>query len=770
MALILPAIYGYIAQPTDNSTPFTLDHCRKQLTAVDRDLGAAFYNGTEIEPLVATRAAVIDKLLRRVWHHIFADQWHDAALLAVGGYGRGELHPRSDIDLLLLLDKPLTAIQTAQIEQFITHLWDLGLDIGHSVRTLDECVQLADEDITVATNLMESRLLCGSTILFDTIRERTSRDHIWPGDAFFQAKCDEQRQRYRKYNDTAYNLEPNIKEGPGGLRDIQTIGWVAKRHFGAERLEDLVVHQFLTDDELNSLLAGQCFLWRVRYALHLLTQRKEERLLFDYQRKLASHFGYQDNADSLAVEQFMKEYFRTITELQRLNEMLLQLFQEEFLGSNSRHPPVKVNKRFQNNNGYLEVVHEKIFSRYPFALMELFLLLANHKEFRGVRAGTIRLIRSHLHLINDKFRNDIRNRSLFIEIFRQPVGITHTLRKMNRYGVLAAYIPPFARIVGQMQHDLFHAYTVDEHTLRVIRRIRMLTVAEEGEKYPLWRDLLQRLPKPELLYIAALFHDIGKGHGGNHSEIGAAMAATFCQHHHLSSYDSRLVEWLVRQHLLMSTTAQRRDTSDPEIIAEFATEVGDENYLNYLYLLTVSDIRATSPTIWNEWKGSLLLTLFYASQNALRRGLSNPLTQQELINSSRHEAELLLLKQGDSAEAIATLWQRFQPDYFLRYTVSEICWQSHALLNSTAIRPDPATSMVNILQEGRGGTAVFIYTPLRDGLFTGVTATLDQLCLNIVDARIHNTRDGWTVDTYIILEADGNPIRQTGRFAEIEAR
>ncbi|MBF0471252.1 MAG: [protein-PII] uridylyltransferase, partial [Gammaproteobacteria bacterium] len=766
---MITEIFNLAVNEATADAPFQISAVRSRLATVQDALAEAFAKGADIESLVATRSAVIDHLLISLWHQLTDHQWQEHALVAVGGYGRGELHPHSDIDILILLRQEPTSAQQEVIQHFFTSLWDLKLDVGHSVRTLDECVTLADQEITVATNLMESRLLCGNSPLFNEMNRRTCRDQIWPGEAFFQAKCEEQRDRYTKYNDTAFNLEPNIKEGPGGLRDIQTIGWVAKRHFDAKTLEELVHHNFLTSDELEDLLTGQCFLWRVRYALHLISGRKEERLLFDHQRKIATRFGYKDSASHLAVELFMKEYYRTITHLQRLNEMLLQLFQEEFFTSNNRQlEPVAVNNRFQNNNDYLEVVHDDIFRRYPFALMEIFLLLSTHPEIKGVRAGTIRLIRSHLHHINQKFRSDLRNTALFIELFKQPYGLTHTLRRMNRYGVLAAYIPEFAKIVGQMQHDLFHVYTVDEHTLRVIRNIRRFTVTKYANEHPLARDILRRLPKPELIYIAALFHDIGKGRGGNHSTIGAAIAAEFCQRHHLSQYDTRLVAWLVEHHLLMSTTAQRKDINDPDVINQFAEKVGDETYLNYLFLITINDIQATGPTIWNSWKESLLTSLFYATEHALRRGLGNKVTQQELISSTKSEViEGLHLMLGTDQEQVEQLWQNYSDDYFLRYPAAAILWHTPALIAHEKGREQP---LVLVRQGKRGGTSIFIHTPVRNGLFADVTAILDQLCLDIVDARILSTGDRWSLDTFIVLESDGNPITLPHRTAEIRSR
>ncbi|MCW8973135.1 MAG: [protein-PII] uridylyltransferase, partial [Gammaproteobacteria bacterium] len=476
-----------------------------------------FLNNEPITSLVAHRAQFIDQLLIHAWRHTCDTELDGIALVAVGGYGRGELHPHSDIDIMLLAEAEALQQHGAALEKFLMFLWDLGLEIGHSVRTVEDCIEQARNDITVATNIMEARLLCGPRALFEAMREQTDQNHIWPGRDFFRAKWEEQITRHHKFHDTAFNLEPNIKEGPGGLRDIQMIGWVAKRHFGAETLGDLVGHGFLTATEYLTLSEGQTFLWKVRYGLHILAKRREDRLLFDHQRSLAAQFGYRDDDKRLAVEQFMKDYYRTVMELGRLNEMLLQYFQEEILYAGQSDTPKPINRRFQSRHGFIEVTTAEVFAQHPYALLEMFLILAQHPALKGVRAGTIRLLRAHTYLIDERFRSDLRCRSLFMELLRQPQGITHQLRRMNRYGVLAAYLPAFGNVVGQMQHDLFHVYTVDEHTLNVVRNLRRYSVPEYHHEFPLCSRIIQQLAKPELLYIAGLFHDIAKGRGGDHS-------------------------------------------------------------------------------------------------------------------------------------------------------------------------------------------------------------------------------------------------------------
>ena len=744
----------------DSPQPFLL--YRETLRHAKAILAERFHAGRSATELVHSHALVIDKLLRLAWRQ-WLPEAGDIALLAVGGYGRGELHPHSDIDLLILLQTQTHQYDDA-ISEFITFLWDIGLEVGQSVRSGEECVSEARNDIAVATNLQEARLLIGPEALFEQQRERCAPDKIWSSREFFSAKWQEQIERHLKYNDTAYNLEPNIKEGPGGLRDIQMIGWVAKWHFNADTLHDLVAHQFLTEVEYKDLNEGQAFLWQIRYGLHLLGKRREDRLVFDHQRQLAKQFGYQDTPRHLAVEQFMKRYYRTVMELRRLNEMLLQLFQENILYSDTNPEVIPLNKRFQSHNGFLQAINTNIFSHYPFAILEVFLLMEQHPQLKGVRADTIRAIRQYRYLIDASFRADLRCRSLFMEILRQPAGITHELRRMNRYGVLAAYLPAFANIVGQMQHDLFHVYTVDEHTLFVIRNLRRFTVMEFRPEFPLCSNIIQRIPKQELLIIAALFHDIAKGRGGNHSELGAVDAEEFCRRHGLSEYDTKLILWLIRQHLIMSSTAQRKDIGDPEVINAFANVVGNSNRLNYLYLLTVADIRGTSPSVWNTWKDALLKDLYYSTQKALRRGLENPVLQSEIIRDLKVEVQAKLQTTQIANTDIEQLWARLGDEYFLRHSADEVIWHTQAILD----RKDRSEAIVLVRQETRrGGTEVFIYTKEQDDLFARVTSSIEQMALTIADARILCSTDGYTLDTFILLEDNGQPIQQNNRLVEL---
>ncbi len=737
--------------------------CRDMLREADRALAEAFAQGQDIETLVTGRAAMVDYVLESAWQALGLSDSGTLTLIAVGGYGRGELHPRSDVDLLILRADAVPAAFLDRLQHFIGLLWDLGLPIGQSVRTLAECVDEARADVTVITNLMESRFLAGDRAAFGRLHAAIGPDRIWPAPAFFRAKMEELARRHRKFGDSAYKLEPNLKEGPGGLRDIQMLSWVAQRHLGVRRLHELVPRGFLTEDEYTALIEGRAWLWQVRFALHVLTGRAEERILFDHQPELARRFGYRDTAHDLAVEQFMQRHFRTVTDIERLTEMLLQHHEEALLPPRRDDVPVPLNRRFQVYRGFLETTREDVFRRYPSALLELFLILQEHPEIQGVRAATMRLIRRHRHLIDEAFRADLRNRSLFMEILRQPSGVSHELRRMNRYGILAAYLPAFAHIVGRMQYDLFHIYTVDEHILMVLRNVRRFSVPEHAREHPLCHEVFQRIPKPEILYLAALFHDIGKGRGGDHSEIGAEEAERFCRAHGLSDFDARKVAWLVRNHLLMSMTAQRKDINDPEVVNRFAEVMGNVNRLNYLYLLTVADIQGTNPELWNPWRASLLSTLYHNALRVLRRGLDNPLLEREVIEEARSGALERLASEGIAARAVESLWSRFDREYFLRHSAEEIAWHSAAILGHEEDTP----IVLARKSPTRGCTEIFIYARDHPRLFSRVTTVLNNQGLNIVDARIITTRDGYTLDTYAVLDREAELCGDPQRMSQI---
>ncbi len=726
-----------------------------------RVLDDAFVADFNIRTLIHKRAWLIDQILLAAWQRMINND--DLALVAVGGYGRGELHPASDIDLMILGKTNSLKKAQRQIETFLAFLWDLGLEVGHSVRSVKMCVRESQADITVATNLMESRLLFGSIQLFAAMQNATGPHKLWSTKKFFQAKRQEQIERHGKYANTEHNLEPNIKEGPGGLRDIQMIGWVARRHFNVSDLHGLVAHAFLTEEEYQILSSGQDFLWRVRYALHYRSGIRNDRLSFDHQRQIAKIFGFHAK-ENRGVEQFMKFYYRTVRDLSRLNEILLQHFQEAIIYAKRREKIRPINKRFQIRNDYLEVCHDHVFRDYPFALLELFLIKQQILSIKGIRASTIRLVRQYLHLINDDFRNDVRNRSLFMEIIRQPRLVGHELRRMHRYGVLSSYLPAFARIEGQMQFDLFHAYTVDEHILFVVRNMRYFGLPEYADTYPHCQTLLKAIPKQELLYLAGLFHDIAKGRNGDHSKLGFDDAVHFCRQHGLSDYDTRLVGWLVENHLILSKTAQREDINDPDVINRFALKVGDRQRLDYLYLLTVADVSGTNPVLWNHWKDTLFRQLYYETTRALRRGLENPEHKEERISDTKAAALQLVGKRTRKQLALEQFWASLGEDYFIRYSADEIAWHAKSIANHLK-QPTPLITLRQ--QTVRGGTELFVYMKNRDHIFAVTTQVLDRIGLTIVDARVLVSIHGFTLDTYIILNQAGEAITDRQQQEEV---
>lgn len=732
-------------------------HCKEAIAGATTAMHERFQEGETASTLIRQRALFIDDLLGALWD---IRDWGESqlALVAVGGYGRGELHPHSDIDLLFLLGDNCDSCQE-ELSDFLTLLWDIGLNIGHSVRTVEECATQAQKDITVLTNLMEARVLRGNQALMDEVRKLTAPEKMWPSREFFRAKLDEQNTRHGKFADTEYNLEPNVKSSPGGLRDLQVLGWIAERHFGVKSLEDITQEQFLSAEEMELLIQGRDFMWQVRYALHMLTDREEDRLLFDHQRELAAMWGLKDGK-KLAVEKFMYVYYRWALALGQLNDVLIQNFDQAILSQIKEDDVEELNERFVVRNGYIEARSANLFEETPSALLEVFLLCANNEDIVGVAAPTIRLIRDNRHLIDDDFRADPKNRATFVAILSSPVKMTRQLRRMTRYGVLDDYLPEFGRIVGQMQHDLFHAYTVDAHTLEAVKNCRRYLYADYQEQFPVSSRIAARLRKIELLYMAALYHDIGKGRGGDHSELGAVDAQRFCVNHGLDSRDTELVVWLVKNHLLMSAVSQRKDLSDPEVIQQFAEHVGDEEHLDYLLVLTVADINATNPTLWNAWRGSLLRQLHTETRRALQRGLDNPVDKESIVEESQRSASLLLEQRGFTPEELETIWTHRGDDYFLRERAEDIAWHSEAIANHL----DKDTPLVVVRNSSESSVAnttqIFVHARSRAQLFSRVCACLGSLDLSIYDARIYSGQDGMSLDTFFVLDSSGQPITE----------
>ena len=727
---------------------------RHRISLADAALADRFWNGEDVDLLVAERARSIDAFLAEIWQHWF-EYRGDIALLALGGYGRGELHPQSDIDLLILVSR--TKSDSEEIAAFVRFLWDLNLDIGHSVRTVRDCVREAARDITVITSLYERRRLTGSEILCGKLDRALGRRRIWPSRAFFAAKRNEQAQRHAQFDDVEYNLEPNIKGGPGGLRDIQTIGWITERHLGTSSLSELTRHGYLTPQERTWLAGGRRFLFKVRFGLHLVAGRKEDRLLFDHQRALAQRFGYRDSDAQLAVEQFMHDYYRHVLALREVNDMLLQHFDEAILRARERPRVEQVNARFQLRNRYIETTSPQVFREDPAALIEVFLIMAHRPDIAGVRAETVRCIRDHLELIDDDFHRNEKATAYFLELLRSPNA---QLSRMRRYGVLGRYIPEFGRIVGQMQHDLFHIYTVDAHTIMVTENLRRLRDGSTEERFPLATQCAQNVPEVELLYLAGLFHDISKGRGGDHSELGALDAIAFCRRHGLDSDDTELVGWLVRDHLLMSTTAQREDIYDAAVVEAFAERVGTQTRLDYLYALTVADITATNPSLWNSWRATLMNQLYAETHLALAPGATPQPEDRVALRQAR--ALETLARGGIRRDEALALWDDPTNEFFLRHTAMQIA-DITAAMHRHDVLEGPLVMLLDLHAPGReeGVTEVFVYTPDRPKLFAASAVALDQLNLRVHDASINTSAGGLCFNSYIVLDEHGRSLRQS---------
>lgn len=753
----------------DDPQPATL---RQALQLGSDAIHQQFRNGARASCLLALRTALIDHILKHLWNRQ-ADHFAGLALIAVGGYGRGELHPCSDIDIAILLPEPTPNTEQntgtgneveSVLGQWITSLWDLNLDIGHSVRTVSECEREARNDITVITNLMEARLLCGSESLFQQMQQIIQPEHMWNSAEFFAAKVQEQQNRHHRFQTNAYRLEPNIKESQGGLRDFQTIAWVCQRQFGTAGLSALVTHHLLEPQELVSLREGLELLWRIRYLLHHVSGRREDRLLFDHQKEIANAFGFTDDSDNRGIEELMQSFYRTVMSLQRLNEILLQGIGGIISGVTAASEIEPINSRFHLRNGFLEVSHDDVFMHYPPALLELFLVFSNTPDAVNVRSHTVRLIRANLGLINGRFRSDPVARNLFLQIFCNTNKLTRTVRLMNRYGVMAAYLPAFDQIVGRMQYDLFHIYTVDEHTIGVIRNLRRLVLPRFADEMPHGSEVAKSITRHHVLYLSGLFHDIAKGRDGDHSVLGAEDAREFARNHGLAREDAELLEWTVRNHLLMSMTAQRRDIDDPKEQLEFARRCGTIERLNHLYLLTISDIRATNPELWNSFKRSLLQSLYRHALLILQRGLDKALDVEDVINRRQSATRDLLEADLQQDPRVNTLWSSLGDDYFRQYQAVEIARHTEILL-ANEDTPGPLVSLR--YAASRGSTEILIYTPDDKALFALITAVMERLQLNILSATINTTAGGFALDTFHVLDARQMPIEDQTRIDEI---
>ena len=743
---------------------------RKLLENFKEECHRLFIDSLDAETLVHHRSNQIDKLLTFLWQRTLKSNSQEGLLLAaVGGYGRGELHPHSDIDLLLLaVDEESINRNSGPLQDFITLLWDLKLDVGHSVRTLDECVSEAKNDLTIITNLLESRCLAGDETLMQTLYQRISTDKIWPAAAFFSDKFDEFDARHKKHDDPEYNLEPNVKNSPGTLRDIQTVAWVTRRYFDQAKLNNLLDLGFFTEYEFNRLDAARRFLWTLRYALHMASGREEDRLLFDLQPKIAEILGFEDDGQRSAVELFMSTFYRNQLTIREMCDLLMTHFKTDYVDADRDDQLIPINQHFCLRNNYLSLETPDLFQQEPTWLLRIFLVMAKIPKVKGITAATIRALIDNRHLIDDQFRNNPDNHKIFLQLLTNKSCVVRELTRMSRYSVLGRYIPEFGAVTGMMEYDLLHKYTVDDHALRMVRLLRHFRFGDIRDRFPLASQLIIKVDKVEILYLTALLHDTGKAVPGNHTINGEAIARTVCQRLGLSATDTETVCWLVANHLLMSHASQRLDLNDPDEIHAFAQEVGTLERLQQLFLISATDTFSTNPDLWTPWRAEQMRSLYWNTNEAFQRGLSDPICRQDYVAEIQQEALKRLEVAGIHAEQAQKIWGRPGDEYFIREGVDNVVWQTQQIeQHGTAQTP-----LIKIRQtcddEFAGATEIFVFMKDQPDLFAVTTATLDQLDLNIQDARIMiSEEENNAVDTYSVLDSNNQFISDQRRLDEI---
>lgn len=748
----------------ENDT-FTPTNVRQLFTELKEQELQQFSQDIDIYQLISQRSHLYDQLLLALWKHFQFDQQPTLSLIAVGGYGREEMFPLSDLDFLILSSEPLSAELEQKIAEFIQFLWDCHFEVGHSIRTLAQCLEEGKNDISIATNLLESRFLTGNQQLFDKLTQAIYQDDFWSIKDFFVAKQAEKNERYQRYHNTAYNLEPDIKYSPGGLRDLHLLYWIAWRHFKAKNLNDLLTFGFIYPEEYQALLDCQTFLFKLRYALHLVIKRYDNRLLFERQLRISEMLGYQGQGNQ-AVEKMMKAYFRNSQQIIQLSEVLMQDYQEQFLSPSCAKTAEKVviSPAFYLVNNSIQLQCNEIFQTEPETMIELFLQLCRYPQ-SYIHSSTLRQLRLALLNSHEYLSKNARARDYFMQIFKQPQAITRAIAPMHRYGVLRAYLREWKHIVGLMQFDLFHAYTVDEHTIRLLLKLESFAKPECAETHPLCYQIYPTLTQRPQLYLAALFHDIAKGRSGDHAELGAIDMYDFAILHGFSEQDAEFMAWLVLSHLQMSIVAQRRDIHDPAEIRHFANIVNNKTRLDYLLCLTVADICATNETLWNSWKKTLLATLYRYTKQQLEQGIAVPLDYSIQILQNRIKAldimQPMLEKYQIKVNDVNQLWQRCPEEYFLRNTSKQLAWHAEHLCQIE----DLSNEVVVLVSSrfSRGATEIFIYCADQPQLFNKVVRTLDAKNLSIHDAQIITAASGEVFDSFIVTEADGSALRKPRR-------
>ena len=764
-----------------NTTDKALLGIPEWLAQINEDISRLLERGTNIRQLVEVRACAIDSLLIALFKWFELDKT-DLALFATGGYGRGELSLYSDIDILLLSPDEIGADASGKIDKLVALLWDIGLEPALSVRSVNDALEAA-LDHTIASAQLEARLLIGNEALRDMPIQIVNKQ--WSPRAFFDVKMEESKARYLQHNATEYNLEPNIKTAPGGLRDIHIIGWVTKRYFRVGKLYDLVQQNFLTEKEFDELSFAEGYLWQIRHYLHVLTGRNENKLLFDYQREIAQLMGYEtqpDDQPNAAVERFMRDYYRCAMQISTLSEMLTNHYYETIIEPNlpddERPKKQPINARFNRVGDHIAIAHHRVFAQHPESILEMFLLMGQH-GIDKVRTHTLRALKIAARGIDQIYRDNPVHKALFLSNLKEQNYLFHRLRTMNRYGVLGNYIPAFAQVTGLMQYDLFHRYTVDAHTLFLIRILHRFTDPMFSEEFPLVSTIFQRIERKEILVLAAMFHDIAKGRGGDHSELGQTESIEFCLSHGMSLADANLVGWLTRYHLLMSITAQKKDISDPEVVTVFADLIGNVTHLNHLYVLTVADMNATNPQLWNSWRATLMKQLYSQTRRILRADIDAPTNRQDMISATRAQALAMLdnvNNQHMNRDEVLRLWDDLGDEYFLREIAEDILWHTEAILNHPPIglASNADSPPLVVLREHRelalDAVQVFVYTQDQINLFAVTMAVFDQMNLDVLDARIITATRDFALDSYVLLDPSGTILVDEDSQQELKQR
>ena len=767
--------------PANNASDKMLLGIPEWLAQINEDISRLLERGTNIRQLVGARASAIDSLLIALFKWFELDKT-DLAFFATGGYGRGELSLYSDIDILLLSPDEIGADASSKIDKLVALLWDIGLEPALSVRSIDDALEAA-LDHTIASAQLEARLLIGNEALQNMPIQIVNK--LWTPRAFFDVKMQESKARYLQHNATEYNLEPNIKTAPGGLRDIHIIGWVTKRYFRVGKLYDLVQQSFLTEKEFDELSFSEGYLWQIRHYLHVLTGRNENKLLFDYQREVAQLMGYEtqpDDQPNAAVERFMRDYYRCAMQISTLSEMLTNHYYETIiepqLPDDERPKKQPINARFNRIGNQIAIAHHRVFAQHPDAILEMFLLMGQH-GIDKVRTHTLRALKIAARGIDQIYRDNPTHKTLFLANLKEQNYLFHRLRTMNRYGVLGNYVPAFAQVTGLMQYDLFHRYTVDAHTLFLIRILHRFTDPMFSDEFPLVSSIFQRIERKEILVLAAMFHDIAKGRGGDHSQLGQIESIEFCLSHGMSLADANLVGWLTRYHLLMSITAQKKDISDPEVVTIFADLIGNVTHLNHLYVLTVADMNATNPQLWNSWRATLMKQLYSQTRRILRADIDAPTNRQDMISATRTQAQAMLdnvNNQHMNRDEVLRLWDDLGDEYFLREIPEDILWHTEAILNHPPIglASNADSPPLVVLREHRelalDAVQVFVYTQDQINLFAVTMAVFDQMNLDVLDARIITATRDFALDSYVLLDPSGTLLVDEDSQHELKQR